>query len=109
MKVQVDNCVWKVQGFGNVGAWTARLVAEQGGIISAVSDASGCVYNSSEKGIDIFDMLNHVGKTQGGTLTNYQGGEQIGRDNIFDVKCDVFVPAALGGVIDGALNAVVCL
>lgn len=77
---------------------------EQGGIVRAVSDASGCVHDGSPKGIDVPKLLLHV--HNGGSLTDYTAGERLMRDEIFDVKCDVFVPAALGGVITGAQQRV---
>lgn len=75
-------------------------MSEQGGIISAVSDASGCVHDGSPKGIDIPRLLRHI--HNGGGIPQYPAGEHLLRDEIFNVQCDVFVPAALGGVIDGA-------
>lgn len=89
-----------VQGFGNVGAWTARLLSERGGIIRAVSDASGCVLDESPQGIDVTALLRHMHR--GDALPHYPHGQHLLRDEIFDVPCDVMVPAALGGVIDGA-------
>nr|BAB62311.1 glutamate dehydrogenase [Ulva pertusa] len=86
-----------IQGFGNVGAWAGRLLAEQGGIVKAVSDASGCVYDDGPSGIDVPKLLRHLHR--GDDLSKYPHGQQLLRDEIFDVKCDVFVPAALGGVI----------
>ena len=89
-----------MQGFGNVGAWTARLLSERGGIIRAVSDASGCVLDESPQGIDVTKLLRHMHR--GDALPHYPHGQQLLRDEIFDVPCDVMVPAALGGVVNGA-------
>ena len=47
-----------VQGFGNVGAWAAEIYQEQGGIVQAVSDAFGAIYN--EKGLDIKALRQHL-------------------------------------------------
>lgn len=88
-----------MQGFGNVGSWAARLLEEKGGIIVAVSDASGCILK--EDGLDVTSLLRHV--KSGGTVMNFADGKAILGQEIFSVPCDVFVPAALGGVITGAL------
>ena len=40
-----------IQGFGNVGAWAAEILQENGGKVVAVSDVSGAIHN--DKGIDI--------------------------------------------------------
>jgi hypothetical protein len=93
--------VFVVQGFGNVGAWAARLLNEHGGIIVAISDATGCVHDDSPGGIDVAQLLRHVHR--GEPLPKYPHGQHLLRDEIFDIQCDVFVPAALGGVIDGLL------
>ena len=47
-----------VQGFGNVGAWAAEIYQEQGGVVQAVSDAFGAVYN--EQGLDIKALRQHL-------------------------------------------------
>ena len=44
-----------VQGFGNVGSWAAKLLAEQGVKIKAVSDISGAYWN--EDGINIDEAI----------------------------------------------------
>ena len=82
-----------------MGAWTARLLAERGGIIVAASDATGCVLDDSPTGIDVPKLLRHMHR--GDALSKYAHGQQILRDEIFNVPCDVFVPAALGGCING--------
>src|SRR4051812_19233062 len=62
-----------VQGFGNVGAYFAKFVAEQGAKIVAISDSRGGVYNPN--GIDIAAAFAH--KRQGGSLSELRGGEAI--------------------------------
>jgi glutamate dehydrogenase (NAD(P)+) len=85
-----------VQGFGNVGSWAARLSAELGCRVVAVSDAHGAIRN--DRGIDVEALARHVHQ-DGGTITEFSGGEQIGPDELFEVPCEVFIPAALGGMI----------
>lgn len=98
---------YAIQGFGNVGSWTARLLSEQGGIIRAVSDMSGCVYDKSPQGIDVPKLLRHLHR--GGLLNQFPEGEKLLGDEIFQVKCDVFVPAAIGGVItDSVAQSMSC-
>lgn len=70
--------------------------------MKAVSDASGCVFNDSPEGIDIQQLLRVVHDT--GSLINFKESQHLDREDIFDVKCDIFVPAALGGVINGAFR-----
>ncbi|HEX4354374.1 MAG TPA: Glu/Leu/Phe/Val dehydrogenase dimerization domain-containing protein [Polyangiales bacterium] len=84
-----------IQGYGNVGGWAARLLAAQGGIISAISDVSGAVRNA--RGIDLTQLDAHVQKTGG--ISGFQGAEDFPTDHLLYEPCDVLVPAALGNVL----------
>jgi glutamate dehydrogenase (NAD(P)+) len=84
-----------VQGYGNVGSWVARLLAQQGGIIVAISDVSGAVRNP--RGIDLAQLDEHVKKS--GELHGFQGAEAFPADQLLYEPCDVLVPAALGNVL----------
>jgi glutamate dehydrogenase (NAD(P)+) len=84
-----------VQGYGNVGAWTARLLAQAGGLITAISDVTGALRNA--RGIDIAALDAHV-KTAGG-VHGFSGGEVFPADELLYEPCDVLVPAALGNVL----------
>lgn len=84
-----------MQGFGNVGSWTARLLHEQGGIVTAISDVTGAIKN--DKGLDIPAIQKHVA-TVGG-VKGFSGGDAIESSELLAVNCDVLIPAALGGVL----------
>jgi glutamate dehydrogenase (NAD(P)+) len=84
-----------VQGFGNVGSWAARLMHQLGCRMVAVSDAHGAIRNDA--GIDPDALYSFV--SEGGKLTEFEGAEPIDADDLVAVECDVFIPAALGGMI----------
>jgi glutamate dehydrogenase (NAD(P)+) len=84
-----------IQGFGNVGSWAARLAAEQGYRIVAVSDVRGGVYN--EKGLDIEALHGHV--QESGSVVGFNGSEPLEGDAILELDVDILMPAALGEVI----------
>ena len=84
-----------VQGFGNVGSWAARILQQLGAKMVGVSDAEGAIH--SEDGIDA-DKLGEI-IDDGGTVTDYDGAEQLPPDDLIELECDVFIPAALGGMI----------
>ena len=86
-----------VQGYGNVGSWAARELADLGGTLVGASDAAGAIH--CEKGIDAHALADHT--KEGGTLTEFDGDgiEEIAPDNLLELECDVFIPAALGGMI----------
>jgi glutamate dehydrogenase (NAD(P)+) len=84
-----------IQGFGNVGSWTARFLHERGGVIVAIGDARGAVRNQA--GLDIPALAAHVGTAR--TVAGFAGGEAAGNDDVLFADVDVLIPAALGGVI----------
>ncbi|MBI4418241.1 MAG: Glu/Leu/Phe/Val dehydrogenase, partial [Ignavibacteriales bacterium] len=79
-----------VQGFGNVGAVSAKLMQEQGCKVIAISDVSGGYYN--KKGIDLGKALEWTAKNK--TLAGFSGGESITNEQLLELDCDVLVPAA---------------
>ena len=87
-----------VQGFGNVGSWSAIHIAELGAKIIAVSDVSGALYNSN--GMDARALAAYVAKSKGKTIAGYPEAEKLNVDELLELPCDVLVPAALEDQID---------
>jgi glutamate dehydrogenase (NAD(P)+) len=85
-----------MQGFGNVGAWAARLMQELGAKMVGVADANGAVANA--EGIDADALAEHI-RGGGGVSDFDSGAEEIDPDDLIALECDVFIPAALGGMI----------
>jgi len=84
-----------VQGFGNVGSWAARIMQQLGAKMVAVSDANGAIRNDA--GIDATALYDHL--ADGGRITDFPQAETINPDDLIAVPCDVYIPAALGGMI----------
>jgi glutamate dehydrogenase (NAD(P)+) len=84
-----------VQGFGNVGSWAARILQHLGCRIVAVSDHTGSIHSTA--GIDCEDLVRHIGES--GDLANYEKAERTTAEEFLATECEVFVPAALGGMI----------
>jgi glutamate dehydrogenase (NAD(P)+) len=84
-----------VQGYGNVGSWAARIMQQLGCRMVGVSDAHGALRN--DQGIDAMALVEHVAR--GGTVAEFEGGESIPPDDLTAIECEVFIPAALGGMI----------
>lgn len=82
---------YSVQGFGNVGSWTARLLKPFGAKLVAVEDHTGAIQNSN--GIDPDELANYV-KEKGGVF-GYTKTDPINHETFFRTKADIFVPAAL--------------
>jgi len=86
-----EDCSVVVQGFGNVGSISARLLHEMGCRVVAVSDIQGGVYNPH--GIDIHKALRH--SKEHGSLRGLPDTEAITNAELLELPCDVLVPAAL--------------
>jgi glutamate dehydrogenase (NAD(P)+) len=84
-----------VQGYGNVGSWAARIMQQLGARMVAVSDAHGAIRNDA--GIDANSLQEHL--ANGGKITEFEQAEVIDADDLVAVPCDVFIPAALGGML----------
>lgn len=88
-----------IQGFGNAGANAARLLAQQGYIILAVSDSRGGVYG--RKGLDIEKLVSYKKKT--GSVVGFPGAtKKVTNKQILELPVDILVPAALGHQITAA-------
>jgi len=89
-----------VQGFGNVGSVSARLLEEAGCQVVAVSEDYGGIYNPL--GLPVRKLLDH--RAREGTLKGFPGAELISNEDLLKIECDVLVPAALENQIH-SLNA----
>lgn len=85
-----------LQGFGNVGSYTAKFLDEMGAKIVAVADHAGGVRHAD--GLDVKALAAHV-KANKGTVAGFSGGEAFDKATVFAEDCDILIPAALGGVI----------
>jgi glutamate dehydrogenase (NAD(P)+) len=80
-----------IQGYGNVGSWTARLLKPLGTRLLAVEDHTGAIVNTA--GIDADDLAAYVGECGG--LAGYPQGEPVTHRTFMGTHVDIFVPAAL--------------
>ncbi len=86
-----DECSVVVQGFGNVGSISARMLHELGCKVVGLSDISGGIYNA--KGINVQHALRY--SKEHGTLLGFPEAEAITNAELLELPCDVLVPAAL--------------
>jgi glutamate dehydrogenase (NAD(P)+) len=84
-----------IQGFGNVGGMAAKLMARAGYKIICIVEWDGAVYNA--RGLDIPALLKHRKET--GSITGFEGGEDIDRIDAMYLETDVLLPAAKENVI----------
>ena len=89
--LSLEGATVAVQGFGNVGSWSAHFLARSGARIVAASDVHGGIFNG-----DGFDP-NHLMAVlaEGGSLLDVDGAEQISNEELLALDVDILVPAAL--------------
>ncbi|HSB45876.1 MAG TPA: Glu/Leu/Phe/Val dehydrogenase [Nitrospira sp.] len=92
LNLDIRNTTVAIQGFGNVGSHTARIMHESGARVIAVSDVQGGIYNSS--GFDVPTLLARYRET-GRSLKDTKLGDHITNDELLQLDCTVLVPAAL--------------
>jgi glutamate dehydrogenase (NAD(P)+) len=86
-----------VQGFGKVGRYAARFLAEAGVSVRAVSDQYGAV--TADEGLDVVALEAHVDAT--GSVTGFTGGRATDGEQVLTADVDLLVPAAVEGVLHG--------
>ncbi|MEM3066303.1 MAG: Glu/Leu/Phe/Val dehydrogenase [Nitrososphaerota archaeon] len=80
-----------VQGFGNAGYISAKLLQEMGCRIIAVSDSKGGIHSHDQ--LDVEKVLEHKRRT--GSVINYEKAENITNEELLESECDFLIPAAL--------------
>jgi glutamate dehydrogenase (NAD(P)+) len=86
-----------VQGFGNVGSYLAKFLAEEGATVVAVSDSRVGLHNP--KGLDVAAAMAH--KQETGSLAGFKAADEITNEDLLLLDCDVLAPCALEQVITG--------
>ena len=92
-----------VQGFGNVGEATARLLHEAGARVVAITDVHGGA--AADDGLDVPFLRQYLGEH--GTIAGAPGTRPVTNDELFGLDVDILVLAALEGQITGSNAGVV--
>ena len=90
-RFDLNGATYSVQGFGNVGSNTAKILARTGASLTAVGDWKG--YITNPEGINPFKLSEYVART--GSVAQYPGSNAISRDDFFAMPTDILIPAAL--------------
>jgi len=90
-RFDLNGATFSVQGFGNVGSNTAKILARTGASLVATGDWKGYVFNGD--GINPFKLSEFV--TRNGSVVGYPGARSITREEFFATPVDVLIPAAL--------------
>ena len=95
--MDLAGCRTVVQGFGNAGSVAARLMAEIGSPVVAVSDSRGGIHNPS--GLDLAAVAAHKGRT--GSVVGFKDAESVANAELLTLPCDILIPAAMENQITG--------
>ncbi|HVB00361.1 MAG TPA: Glu/Leu/Phe/Val dehydrogenase [Acidimicrobiales bacterium] len=88
---EIEGARVAIQGFGNVGRYTALTCSELGMKVIAIADVTGGIVDPD--GLDVWELLSYP------DLSHATVGDRIGSADVLEVECDVLIPAALGEVI----------
>jgi glutamate dehydrogenase/leucine dehydrogenase len=80
-----------VQGFGNAGQFSSKLVEEQGAKMIAASDSQGAIINKD--GIDSDALMKF--KKETGTVAGFENAKSISNEELLETECTILIPAAL--------------
>jgi glutamate dehydrogenase (NAD(P)+) len=87
-----------IQGFGQVGTWVARELADRGATVVAVSDLRGGIVRPA--GLDVASLVATV--RAGGSVVDHAddaGVEAVSNEELLELDVEVLVPAAVEEVI----------
>jgi len=93
----LDGATVAVQGYGNAGWISAKLIDEMGADVVAVSDSSGGIY--SESGFDPVAAKDYKRET-GSVVDFHEADEAVTNEELLQLDVDLLIPAALENAID---------
>jgi len=96
-KFDLGKATYFVQGFGNVGSWSARLMDQKGARLVAVEDVTGAVANP--EGIDAEELARYV--RESGGVYGFPKAAAVDHETFLSTEADIFVPSALENQITG--------
>ncbi|WP_312202445.1 Glu/Leu/Phe/Val family dehydrogenase [Anaerospora hongkongensis] len=94
----LENATAVIQGYGNVGSYAARILADMGCKIIAVSDVYGGICNRD--GLNLEQLALHLKET--GSVVGFPGTTALTNQELLETKCDILVPCALENQITAA-------
>src|SRR5499427_8497145 len=86
-----------VQGFGNVGGVAARMLWNDGCVVTGVSDFKGGIWNGT--GLDIRQLQEHVAAS--GSVVGFPGADSLTNAELLEQPCDILIPAAIASQLNG--------
>ena len=91
MEIDVKQATFVVQGFGNAGQFSSKLVEEQGAKMIAASDSQGAIIKTD--GISVDELMKF--KRETGSIVGFGDAKSITNDELLEIECTILIPAAL--------------
>ncbi len=100
LDMKVEDTPVAIQGMGNVGGVSAKLLYEEGFKVVAVSDVSGAIYN--ENGLNIPAITAYLAESRKHLLSGYEeeGITRISNEDLLELNVPLLIPAALENQIN---------
>lgn len=100
LDISAEGTTVAVQGAGNVGSVTAKLLYQSGMKVVAISDVSGGIYNP--EGLDIPAILAYLAADRRNLLKDFneEGTIHISNEELLELDVTVLIPAALENQIN---------
>mgnify|MGYP001205270880 CR=1 FL=1 len=95
LNLKPAQCTFSTLGYGNVGSWSSRIFQDKGAKMVAAADHTGFIRN--DQGIDAHDLATHC-ETKG-SVSSYPKATKCSKEEFYQAKVDVFIPAALEQMI----------
>jgi glutamate dehydrogenase/leucine dehydrogenase len=89
--MDMKQATFVVQGFGNAGQFSSKLVEEQGAKMIAASDSQGAIINTN--GISVDELMKF--KTETGSIVGFEDAKSITNEELLETECTILIPAAL--------------
>ncbi len=86
--MSIDGTRVIIQGFGNVGSNSAKLLHEKGYTVIGIAEYDGGLYNTN--GIDIPALIKH--RAEAGTINGFREAEAADKHELLTYKCDILIP-----------------
>lgn len=88
-----------VQGFGNVGSWSAKFLHDMGIKIIAASDQYGAAINE-KTGINPYALERYSIKNKNRSVCGFPESDTCNREEVWKIPCTILVPAAMENSIN---------
>ena len=81
-----------IQGFGNVGYYSAKFLQEEGALVVGIAEYEGGVYDAN--GLDIEELFKH--RKHNKSILDFANATNIPNSgDLLEMACDILIPAAL--------------